>query len=85
MNPKIYEKAMLPLLMMILVSILIVACSNDKSPEISPSQTDIPPSNTPLIDELPPSSFLPEIPRISIYEVKAKLDAGANIAIVDSR
>ena len=31
-----------------------------------------------------PSFYLPEIPRISIEEVKAKLDAGANIIIVDS-
>lgn len=35
--------------------------------------------------ELPPSSYLPEIPRIGIEEVKAKLDAGAKIVIVDSR
>lgn len=42
-------------------------------------------SLTPAITELPPSSYLPEVPRISIHEVKAKLDAGANILIVDSR
>ncbi len=34
---------------------------------------------------LPPSSYLPEVPRIGIEEVKAKLDAGSNIVIVDSR
>jgi len=42
-------------------------------------------SLTPAITELPPSSYLPEVPRISIHEVKSKLDAGANILIVDSR
>lgn len=40
---------------------------------------------TPAITELPPSSYLPEVPRISIHEVKAKLDAGANILTIDSR
>jgi hypothetical protein len=35
--------------------------------------------------ELPPSSYLPSVPRISIQDVKAKLDLGANIVIVDSR
>ncbi len=44
-----------------------------------------PPEITNTGTELPPSSFLPEIPRISVEEVKAKLDAGANIVIVDSR
>ena len=35
--------------------------------------------------ELPPSSYLPEVPRISIEEVKAKLDAGSNMVIIDTR
>ena len=34
---------------------------------------------------LPASSYLPEVPRIGVGEVKAKLDAGANLVIVDSR
>ncbi len=32
-----------------------------------------------------PSSFLPEIARISVAEVKAKLDTGSSIVIVDTR
>ncbi len=32
-----------------------------------------------------PSAFLPEIPRISVEEVKAKLDTGSNMVIVDTR
>lgn len=36
-------------------------------------------------DELPPSSFMPEIPRVSVRRVKAKLDSGENILIIDSR
>ena len=37
------------------------------------------------VTELPPSLYLPDVPRISAGEVKAKLDAGANIIIIDSR
>ena len=32
-----------------------------------------------------PSAYLPEITRVSVAEVKAKLDKGANIVIVDTR
>ncbi len=32
-----------------------------------------------------PSTYLPEVPRIGVEEVKAKLDTGSNIVIVDSR
>ncbi len=42
-------------------------------------------SEIPRGTELPPSSFLPGVPRISAEEVKAKWDAGANIVFVDSR
>jgi rhodanese-related sulfurtransferase len=35
--------------------------------------------------ELPPSSYLPEVPRISAEEVKTKLDGGINLVIIDSR
>ena len=35
--------------------------------------------------ELTASSFLPAVPRISVEKVKVKLDAAANIVIVDSR
>jgi rhodanese-related sulfurtransferase len=38
-----------------------------------------------LDEELPPSEYLPEIPRISVHKVKAKLDEGANVIIIDSR
>jgi hypothetical protein len=61
---------------------LITSCS----PRItinSPSDTDTGKTTTPL--KLPPSSYLSEIPRISVEEVKAKLDADTNIIIIDSR
>jgi len=35
--------------------------------------------------ELPPSEYLPEIPRISVRAVKARLDEGVNVIIIDSR
>jgi hypothetical protein len=44
-----------------------------------------PPTPTPPSKESIPSTYLPEVPRISVEEVKAKLDAGSNIVIVDSR
>jgi len=55
------------------------ASSSETVPEsdISPETS----SSTPL----PNNSYLPEIPRINVYEVKKKLDAGSNIVIVDSR
>ena len=34
---------------------------------------------------LPENYFMPEIPRISVQDVKANLDAGSNILIVDVR
>jgi hypothetical protein len=42
-------------------------------------------ANCSSVDSLPPSSYLPEIPRISVEEVKSKLDDGFNLLIVDSR
>ena len=42
-------------------------------------------SVTPSGTELASSSYLPEVPRISVEEVKAKLDAGSNLVIIDSR
>jgi hypothetical protein len=53
-----------------------------------PSQTTAPmpePNPTPPSRELPPSPYLPEVPRISVEEVKSKLDAGIDLVIIDSR
>ena len=36
-------------------------------------------------NEETPSPYLPEVPRITIEEVKAKLDADSNIVVIDSR
>lgn len=47
--------------------------------------TNTPQTATPTPSEMPPSAYLPEVPRISVDEVKAKLDAGFNIVIIDSR
>ena len=32
-----------------------------------------------------PNSFLPEVARVSVEALKAKLDAGANLVVIDSR
>jgi hypothetical protein len=86
---------------LIIVAALAAGCASGEpsatpSPE-APTPTTAPPTPTPTptpaptpsatdsTGELPYSSFLPEIPRVSVQEVKAKLDAGANIAVVDSR
>ncbi len=53
---------------------LVVGCQQQHAPIPTPPGT-----------ELPPSSYLPEIPRISAEEVKAKSDAGVNLVIIDSR
>ena len=79
--------------LLLLVILLVVGCSPKESSITSPPETadvnkESPStslSETPRGTELPPSLYLPEVPRISVEEVKAKLDAGANIVIVDSR
>ena len=79
---------------LLLSGILLTAgCSTKESSDASVLETPSTieePASTPLLEispsaELPPSYFLPDIPRISVEEVKAKLDAGYNIVIVDSR
>ncbi|MFC2014634.1 rhodanese-like domain-containing protein [Chloroflexota bacterium] len=51
-----------------------------------PSPTSPTASTSPLPGtELPPDSSLTKIPRISVEEVKAKMDAGINLIILDSR
>ena len=55
------------------ISVILIGCAG---PEPAP---------TPLSTKLPPSSYLPEVPRISAEEVKVKLDAGINLVIIDSR
>lgn len=62
-----------------LLGILLVASCSPKEPSATASPETSPGT------ELPPSYYLPEVPRISIEEVKAKLDTGSNIVIVDSR
>lgn len=72
------RKIMIISALLLLAILLVVSCSPKESRITSLPETT---GGT----ELPPSSFLPEVPRISIEEVKAKLDAGTNIVIVDSR
>ncbi len=65
-----------------------VEITDSESTQTPGTNTEIPETEeslTPATTELPPSDYLPEVPRISIHDVKAKLDAGANILIVDSR
>ena len=67
--------------------------STELPPIISPTPTSpstmLPPRTsptpTPPSTELPLVPYLPEVPRISVEEVKAKLDEGINMVIVDSR
>jgi hypothetical protein len=82
---------------LIIVAALAAGCSSGEpsvtpTPEAptptaaAPTPTPAPtPSATDGAGELPYSSFLPEIPRVSVQEVKSKLDAGANIAVIDAR
>jgi len=76
----------------LLVVFVATSCSSAESSSNSVPETavaikeptTVPP---PMIsdEELPPSDYLPEIPRISVKNVIAKLDSGSNIVIVDSR
>jgi len=70
--------------LLILGATLVMSCLTEESsaPKVTPY---ISPTDKPSSTELPPSSFLPVVPRISVEEVKKKLDTGANIVIVDSR
>jgi hypothetical protein len=72
MNRKIITVSVL----LLSIILLIASCSPKESSTTSPE--------TPPGAELPPSAYLPEVPRIGIEEVKAKLDAGVNLVIVDS-
>ncbi len=56
-----------------------------ETPSTSKEASNAPEAQKSPAWELPPSSYLPEVPRISVEEVKAKMDAGSNIVIVDSR
>ncbi|MFC1968784.1 rhodanese-like domain-containing protein [Chloroflexota bacterium] len=72
-------------LLFLLGLLLVVGCSPEGSsttPTPTPSPT---PKPTNPSGELPPSSYLPEVPRIGVEEVKSKLDAGINLVIIDSR
>ncbi len=52
---------------------LIVGCSSNETVDESEEA------------DLPQSSYLPEVPRISAKALKAKMDAGSNILVIDSR
>ena len=47
------------------------------------TRSPLPVSETIL--EVPPNSYLPEIKRVSIEDVKMKLDSASNVVIVDTR
>ncbi|MEE8373323.1 MAG: rhodanese-like domain-containing protein [Dehalococcoidia bacterium] len=72
--------------------VLLSGCGNGESvatyPTATPAMTETPgasPTGTPPAGGVPSSSFLPEVPRIYVDEVKARLDAGSNIVIIDAR
>ena len=77
---------------LIVAMVLLSSCGNRESvatsPTATPAMTETPgasPTGTPPAVEEPSSSFLPEVPRIYVDEVKARLDAGSNIVIIDAR
>ena len=79
--------------LLLLVVLLVTGCSPKGSSstsslgtaDASKEKPSTSVSEVPRGTGLPPSFYLPEIPRVSAEEVKAKLDAGTNIVIVDSR
>jgi len=60
-----------------LMTLLLAGCTPADSPGVGGVKTED--------GGLVPSSFMPEVPRISVEEVKARMDAGASMVIVDSR
>ncbi len=73
-----HSKLLIVAITFLLLSVMLIGCTPTPAP--APAPTPTPPGK-----ELPPSSYLPEIPRISAEEVKAKSDAGVNLVIIDSR
>lgn len=66
----------------------IIPVSNEEkntTPDSSTNNNKEPDMEIIGMTELPASSFLPEIPRISVHDVKEKIDAGINILILDTR
>ena len=75
------KHAMLAITLLILIAVILPGCGQanpipTRSPEVQSSNNST---------ESPPSPYLPKIPRISVDEVKTKLDAGANLVIIDAR
>ncbi len=72
---------------LLLMILTVVACSSvgNSVPETEGevSSTGIR-TGTPGSATLPPSSFMPEIPRVSVHEAKAKLEEGEKVLIVNS-
>lgn len=64
--------------MLLLVGIVLVIGCMPNEPSINPSE--IPTNVTESTN-----TYLPEIPRISVEELKEKIDADSNILIIDSR
>lgn len=56
-----------------------------EAPSTSKEASNAPEAQKSHAWELPPSSYLPDVPRIIVEEVKVKMDADSNIVIVDSR
>ncbi len=76
-------KLVIVVILMTLIMLMAFACT-EGSADTPSDQTS--PSVTPSSEEdLPPSEYMPEIQRISIHEVKAKMDNASKIVVVDSR
>jgi len=73
----------------ILLMAMLVSCTGVSPTPISPitelSTVTSPTPDSPGTESFINNSYLPEVPRISVEEVKAKMDGGVNMVIVDSR
>jgi 3-mercaptopyruvate sulfurtransferase SseA len=84
-------KAVILFLLVALLLLSTMACGGGGEPTATPTLGLTPtPTLTPPPTPTPAptpgaTTYFPEIPRISVEDVKAKLDAGANIAIIDTR
>ena len=80
--------------MALIMVTLVTGCSTgDETQTISPqptSQTQHSPEPSPTSTfdptALPPSTYLPEVPRVSMAEVKTKIDEGLNrLGLIDKK
>jgi hypothetical protein len=73
---------------LIVVTALLISCSasaESTAPTAAPTSTPEPATDTELSDESQVPTKLSEVPRISVEELKERLDSGEAIVIADTR